>query len=232
MITRTQWRYYLIALVITAGIFTAVILLSRFAANQKLKAIQDAQDVIALDIASSETEYSLLSELTCQNIGKSSLSQELGSMEERINYAEANKLTSTIDLLKLKKSYFLLEIKDFLLLRKITERCGTTAVPILYIYTTDCSDCVKQGYVLTALQQQYPQIRVYSFDYSVDLSALHALLSIYNVTGTEFPAMVIGEQTYTGYISIDDLEKNVPAIARVVARQKALDAASSTPKQK
>src|SRR3989344_5445611 len=131
MITKLQWKTYIIALFITASIFATVILLSRFATDQKIKAIQDAQDSIAIDIASSETQFSLLSELTCKNIDASSLSQELRSMEARIQYTEANKLTNNEELLKLKKYYFLLEIKDFLLLRKFNERCGSTAVPIV-----------------------------------------------------------------------------------------------------
>lgn len=220
MITKLQWKNYIIALVITAGIFAAVIFLSRFTTDQKIKGIQDAQDLIALNIASSETQFSLLSELSCKNIDAGSLSQELRSMEEKINYTEANRLTNKTELTKLKKFYFLLEIKDFLLLRKINERCGSTALPIVYIYTNDCSECVKQGYVLTALQEKYAGIRVYSFDYSVDLSALHALLSIYKVKGDHFPVMIIGEQLFDGYKSLDDLEKTVPAISKIVAQQK------------
>lgn len=233
MISKIQWKNYIIALIITIGIFGAVILLSRFATDQKIKAIQDAQDLIALDIASSETQFSLLSELSCKNIDASSLSKELSSMEGKINYTEANKLTNKEELLKLKKFYFLLEIKDFLLLRKINERCGNTAIPIVYIYTTDCSECVSQGYALTALQEKYPELRVYSFDYSVDLSALHALLSIYKVPGDQFPVMIIGEQLYSGFKSLDDLEKTVPPIAKLVAQHKLEKAsaknATSTP---
>jgi len=224
MSTKMQWKNYILAFIITAGIFAVVIFLSRFATDQKIKAIQDAQDLIALDIASSETQFSLLSELTCKNIDASSLSQELSSMEERIRYTEANKLTNSEGLLKLKKFYFLLEIKDFLLLRKINERCGNTAIPIVYIYTHNCNECVKQGYVLTALQEKYPELRVYSFDYTVDLSALHALLSIYKVEGDAFPVTIIGEQLYTGFKSLDDIEKTSPLIAKLVAQQKLKEA--------
>ncbi len=221
----THWKTYLTALIITAGIFGVVIFVSGFATDQKIRAIQDAQDLIALDITSSETQFSLLSELSCKNIDASSLSQELNSMESKIQYTETNKLTDAAGLLKLKKFYFLLEIKDFLLLRKINERCGNAAMPIVYIYTNDCSDCVKQGYVLTALQEKYPELRVYSFDYGVDLSALHALLSIYKVQGDQFPVIIIGEQLYSGFKSFDDIEKTVPPIAKLAAQQKLKEAA-------
>ena len=221
-----HWKTSVYALLITAGIFSVVIFVSRYATDQKIKTIQSAQDMIALDIASSETQFSLLSEMSCKNIGASSLSSELRSMEARISYAETNKLTSKEELLRLKKSYFLLEIKDFLLLRKINERCGQTTVPVIYVYTTDCSDCVKQGYVLTALQEKYQKVRVYSFDNTVQLSALHALLSVYSIKDGTFPMVVIGEKTYTGLMTLDEIETKIPAISRLAAELKAKEAAA------
>jgi hypothetical protein len=216
-----QWKLSVSALLITLGIFGVVIFISRYATDQKIKTIQTAQDMIALDIASSETQFSLLSEMSCKNVGASSLSSELRSMEARISYAEANKLTSKEELLRLKKSYFLLEIKDFLLLRKINERCGQTTVPVIYVYTTDCSDCIKQGYVLTALQEKYPKIRVYSFDNTVQLSALQALLSVYSIKGADFPKVVIGEKTYTGLMTLEEMETKIPSVMKLAAEQKA-----------
>jgi len=205
-------KNYIIAFLITVGIFATIIFLSRSITGQKIQAIKDAQDSIALDIASSETEFSLLSELSCKNISASSLSKELNSMEGKIQYTETNKLTNKEELLKLKKFYFLLEIKDFLLLQKINERCGNQTLAILYIYTMNCEDCTKQGYVLTALREKYPGLRVYSFDHTSDLSALHALLSIYNVPTDQFPAMIINEKVYSGFHSIEDIETAVPEL--------------------
>ncbi len=222
-----HWKTSVIALLITLGIFSVVIFISRYATDQKIKTIQTAQDMIALDIASSETQFSLLSEMSCKNIGASSLSGELRSMEARISYAETNKITSKEELLRLKKSYFLLEIKDFLLLRKINERCGQTTVPIIYVYTTDCSDCVKQGYVLTALQEKYSKVRVYSFDNTVQLSALQALLAVYSIKGNDFPMMVVGDKTYTGVRTLDEMETKIPAIMKLAAEQKAAAAKSA-----
>ena len=216
----THWKNYIIAFIITVGIFSTIIFLSRTITNQKVQTIKDEQNSFAIDITSLETEFSLLSELSCKNITVGSLSKELNSLEEKINYTEKNKITNKEELLKLKKFYFLLEIKDFLLLRKINEKCGTKTPSVLYIYTTDCDECTKQGYVLTALREKYPGLRVYSFDYSVELSALHALLSIYRIGNEKFPVMIIDEQVYSGFKSIEDIEKTIPAIAKLMDEQK------------
>ena len=59
-------------------------------------------------------------------------------------------------------------------MRRIAEQCDTEPVFIFYFYSNagDCSECTRQGYVLTELQQEYPQLRVYAFDSNLDLSAL------------------------------------------------------------
>lgn len=210
--TSFDWKSAFLALVITIGIFLTVVLLSRFITNQKIASIRAAQDSIALDIMSSETEFSLLSELSCKNVSTTStLTQELNSMAEKITYSE-NNITKKEDVAQLKRYYTLLEIKDFLLSNKISERCGKKTTSILYVYTTaeNCSECTKQGYVLTALREKYPDLRVYSFDYNVDLSALHALLATFGVKDTALPAVIVNDSIHTGFQSLEDIEKLIP----------------------
>lgn len=220
-----DWKTAFIALAITVGIFATVVLLSRFITNQKISDIREDQDLIALDIMSSETEFSLLSELSCKNISTSTLTQQLNEMAEKITYSE-NNIGKSEDVLKLKKYYSLLEIKDFLLMQKIGERCGNETTSILYVYTTadNCSECTKQGYVLTALREKYPDLRVYSFDYNVDLGALHALLSIYKVKDTALPAIIVDGDMYTGFKSLEDIEKLIPKEVKALQEKQKAEA--------
>src|SRR3990167_2726454 len=90
---------------------------------------------------------------------------------------------NTNDLEYLKRSYFLLEIKDYLLMKRLTEKCGIKPTFILYFYSTKdaCEECQRTGYVLTALRDKYTDLRVYSFDYHFDLGAISTLVSIYKV---------------------------------------------------
>ena len=224
-----DWKTAFLALVITVGIFLTVVLISRLITNQKIVNIREAQDSIAIDIMSSETEFSLLSEMSCKNTNQAGLSQELNLMAEKIAYSESN-FGKSEEVTKLKKYYALLEIKDFLLNKKIAERCGKAITSILYVYTTadNCSECTKQGYVLTAVREKYPDLRVYSFDYNLDLSALHALLSIYNVKDTALPAVIVDEKMYTGFQSLEDIEKLIPGEVKALqAKEKAEEAAKT-----
>ena len=125
-----DWKSALVALGITVGIFVTVILLSRYITSQKIANIRDAQDSVAIDIMSSETEFSLLSELSCKTLGTSTLTQELNSMAEKIDYSE-NNIGQNADVTRLKEYYTLLEIKDSLLMKKISEQCGKKITSIL-----------------------------------------------------------------------------------------------------
>lgn len=223
-------KKYIIVFLITVGLFLGAISLSGYLNNRKLAEVQGIQDKISIDILSSETQFSLLSELSCQDVSRSNLSSELNSLAEKIAYSENNIGNTNDDVIELKKFYSLLEIKDFLLMKKINERCNTKTYSILYFYTTEvnCSECTKQGYVLTALREKYPDLRVYSFDYNLDLSALRAMISIYKVEDTKLPALVVNDKLTTGFQSIEDIEKLIPDL---VKEQEALEKAKAEEKE-
>jgi hypothetical protein len=82
---------------------------------------------------------------------------------------------------------------------------------VLYFYTTaqNCSECEKQGIVLSSLREKYPELKVYSFDFSTDLSAVKAMLDIYKIKDTALPAVVINDELLTGFQSMDSLEARI-----------------------
>lgn len=222
-------RKYLIAFVITAAIFGTAIFLSNTLADKKIENVRDIENKVALDILSSETQFALLAETSCRDIGPGFLSKELGPLGERLSYAENQSGFNEEDVDSLKRSYFLLEIKDYLLMKRLTEKCRITPTFILYFYSSKerCEDCERMGYVLTALRDKYPDLRVYSFDYDYDLGALQTLKSIYKVK-SELPALIINGEPYYGFRSVEELEKNVPALKLLeTAEEKALRASTA-----
>ncbi|HEY0221100.1 MAG TPA: hypothetical protein VGC58_02660 [Candidatus Paceibacterota bacterium] len=214
-----NWRKYIFSFLITAIIFATAIFLSNYFANKKLAEIRNIQDKIAIDILSSETQFSLLEESSCKDLGTGSLSTELGTLEDKLAYTENQRGHDDPEVLTLKRYYSLLEIKDYLLMNKINEKCKKTPVSILYFYSTDesCSDCEREGYVLTHLRETYPELRVYSFDYNIDLSAVKTLISV-NKLKNELPAVVIQDKVYYGFQSVEDLEKVMPELKLLKAK--------------
>jgi hypothetical protein len=207
---KLDWKKYLIVFLITIGLFLTASYISSYFGNKKIDQLKVIQDKIAIDILSSETQFSLLSELSCKNISDSVFTGELGELGSKLEWGQEN-LGNEDELIYLKKYYSLLQIKDYLLSKKISERCKTKSAFILYFYTTveNCSVCERQGLVLSSLRDKYPELRVYSFDYSTDLSAVKAMLQIYKIKDTELPAVVLDDEVLTGFHSMEELEAKV-----------------------
>ncbi len=223
-----DWKKYFFTFVITAIIFITAVILSNYFNSKKLSEIRSIQDKIAIDILSSETQFSLLEESSCKDVGSKSLSSELGSLEDKLSSTAGDRGNDDEQVQTLKRYYSLLEIKDYLLMNKIYEKCKKAPLSILYFYSTDsgCPDCEKEGYVLTRLREEYPDLRVYSFDYNVDLTAVKTLVSI-NKVENKLPALYIKDQIYYGFQSIEDLEKNIPELAAMKAQKLASSTAES-----
>jgi glutaredoxin len=96
-------------------------------------------------------------------------------------------------------------------MKKISSRCGEKYAFALYFYTTaeNCSECERTGLVLSKLREKYPELRVYSFDYSTELSAVEAMLRIYKIEDTKLPALVLDDEVITGFRPIEEIESKI-----------------------
>ncbi len=206
-----DWKKYIYAFFITAVIFLTAFSVSNYFSDKKVSEMKATESQIAIDILSSETQFALLGELSCPDSQNSTLSGELQSIGEKLNYSETTLGTDNPAFINLKKQYSLFEIKDYLLVKKL-KSCPKRPIAILYFYGNDCSECDKEGYVLTYLRQQFPELRVYSFDTNLNLSAVKTLALIYKVRDT-LPALVINEKTYEGFQSVDAIKTIIPELA-------------------
>lgn len=213
-----QAQKYILAFVITAAIFgTAFYIASRLDAR-RVADIRTAQEAVSIDILSLETQFDLLGSLDCSTITDNPvLSEELNSLASRLSVAEENLGSTNAEVISLKKQYSLLEIKDYLLMREISRTCNKfKPVYILYFYSNegDCADCAKAGDVLTYLRQTYPGLRVYSFDYHLDLSALRTLTTLRKIDAEEgLPAFVVNNRAPVyGFKTLQDMQKLIPEL--------------------
>jgi len=207
-----NWQRYLLALIITGGVFWLAISISNRIHNERVKEIQSIENNISMNILSLETQFDLLAEVSCDEIDNTILSKELNSLAERLGYMEQQRGKDDTEVERLKEYYSLMQIKDYLLMKKIGKECGDEPVSILYFYSNegDCPDCEKEGYVLTYLRENYPGVRVYAFDYHIGLSAVSTFTSMYNVTENLLPSVVIGKKTLYGFQEKETLEALLP----------------------
>jgi hypothetical protein len=162
------------------------------------------------------------------------LSPELNVLGDKLSHTENDRGEKDADVVYLKKYYSLLQVKDYLLSKKLAEKCGAGKKPvfIIYFYSNegDCPECKKEGYVLTRLKEKYPELRVYSFDYNLQLSVVDSLKTIYRIDRA-LPALVIEDKTYIGFKTVEDLEDLLPDTLKEATSTATTTVASSSQKK-
>ena len=221
--TRTaRWGSYVVAFLITALIFATALYASNYFNGQRIADIQTTENDVSAQILSTETQFDLLQEHSCSDVSETDLApSEMTALGSELDYLEAQGGNQS-EITRLKSTYSILEIKDYLAVQQLARKCGLKPVFILYFYSNngDCQQCETQGEVLTALSENYPALRVYSFDYNLQVGALQTLISIDNVSDS-LPALVINGKTYYGFQSMQNIQKILPQL-------KTLQMASST----
>lgn len=213
-----QGQKYILAFVITAAIFaTAFYLATRFDAR-RVADIRATQEAVSINILSLETQFDLLGSLSCSTLSDNPvLSEELNTLASRLSVAEQNLGSDDAEVLSLKKQYSLLEIRDYLLMLEISEKCAKfKPVYIIYFYSNkgDCADCSRMGDVLTYLRETYPGLRVYSFDYHLDLSALRTLINLRKIDAESgLPAFAVNDRAPVyGFKNLEEMQKLIPEL--------------------
>lgn len=213
-----QAQKYLLTFVITAAIFgTAFYIANRFDAR-RVADIRATQEAVSINILSLETQFDLLGSLSCSTLSENpGLSEELNSLSSRLSIAENNLGSDNPEVISLKKQYSLLQIKDYLLMQEISETCSKfKPVYILYFYSNqgDCTECGRMGDVLTYLRQTYPGLRVYAFDYHLELSALRTLVSLRKIDGAQgLPVFSVNNRTPVyGFKTLQEMETLIPEL--------------------
>jgi hypothetical protein len=204
-------RNILIALCITAAIGASVIYAVNYLNSLRVQDLTSIQEKLSVDTLSLETQISLLESAPCSVIGSGTdLTSELDDLGDRLSYTENQLGSSDPQVILLKQQYSLLEIRDYLVTQEFAKSCNTKQVTVLYFYSNnDCASCDKAGYALSYLHDTYPNVRVYSFDYDLDLGAQKTLISIEKIADTP-PAFVIAGKTWYGFTDLATLEKEFP----------------------
>jgi hypothetical protein len=209
-------RNALIAFGITVAIIATVVYAINYLDRQRLAELTGIQTQLATDTLSLETQFSLLENAPCEDIaGDNQLSEEVSSLGDRLAAAESHLGNTNSQVIDLKKQYTLLQIRDYLLTAQLAKTCHVTPTVVLYFYSNQpgsCADCDRASYNLTYLRQTYPSIRVYSFDYDLDLGALKTLIQLEKVT-PQFPAFVINNKRSYGFSTLDDFKTRFPKSA-------------------
>lgn len=203
----------LIALVITLAIIGTIFYTISYLNGKRVEELRAIEDQLSTDTLSIETQYALLEDAPCENLPEGNvLSRELGSLGDRLAFAEERGGANDPEVLRLKERYTLLQIRDYILTKRLAQTCDVDPTIALYFYSNvegECADCDRAGYALSYLRQTYPALRVYSFDYHLDLAALKTLIAVEKVDA-KFPAFIIEDKRSYGFTTLEDFEALFP----------------------
>ena len=207
----TERKKYLIVLLITTGIFIVVFGLVALINNHRLANIDDLQRQITADLIATETQFDLLKTAPCSSIENTLLSQELNELGRKLDFTQETQGATDTDVVQLKKYYSLLQVKDYLLMEEFAGKCNADINSILYFYKSDCSECIKQGLILTEFKKRYPEVRIYSFDTDLDFSVIETFTSLYDFDDV-YPTLISRNETYQGLQTLEDLTVLFPEL--------------------
>ncbi len=109
---------------------------------------------------------------------------------------------------KLKRDYALLSVKAWILHSYVREKCNMTSPVVMYFYSIPCDECVAQGLILDDIRQNnFPNMKIFVLDYGQKEGIIDAVKSSHNLTRT--PAIIIGNQTYQGLHTKEELMRTL-----------------------
>ncbi|MBI4159017.1 hypothetical protein HY500_02035 [Candidatus Woesearchaeota archaeon] len=130
------------------------------------------------------------------------LGENLGEIGRTITKYDARSVSDAELYNKLKRKYFLLELRAYTLRKEMLDSCnGEDSNVILFFYNTkDNQESLNQGYALDSLVSDLNNTIVFSVDSDFEEPALSSLKAYYNITVA--PTLVLNyQEKVEGYIS-------------------------------
>lgn len=191
---------YVVVFILSTLIFLAGIFLGNNLSERKLLRLNEIEQDIRAQIMGVELQYELLAENPCGVVNSTPLTKELYELSDKLNFMENNLGVDHPGLIRSKEYYSMLELRQWLFLKKTKEECGINNTLILYFYSNrgDCDKCEEQGYVLTYIRKKYPDVRVYNFDINIDNLALNTIKDIY-IKSDDLPVIIMDDKVYYGF---------------------------------
>jgi len=109
-----SWKKYIYAFVITAIIFATAIYLSNYSSRKKSTTFATFKTKFPSTSCRAKRNFAFGGVVLRRPRGQSALSDELGSLEDKLTYTERDRGTNDPEVQTLKQYYSLLEIKDYI----------------------------------------------------------------------------------------------------------------------
>lgn len=201
---RISWPLYLTALVVSiiiffSGFYFASLIEQSVKLDMKSKLDKFNEGSTLLQIMTLTQEDSSY----CPIYKEAMLNSydEIDRIGRDLSYLEESKGQKNVEL---KKSYFMFELKTYLLATKIKELCGEKNNLTLFVYSSSCDKCNAIGNKLTELRKRNGSIKVFSFEDGLNSSVVDSIKEKYFIK--DVPAVVMDGKRITGNNIVEKLD--------------------------
>lgn len=203
---KMDWAKHAAVLSITVLVFFTGILLGTLLNKNKVDAVKDMSEELRISTMSSEIEFAILAENPCAIQDISFLNDELYELSLKVDYMENQLGVNNKEVKELKNFYSIVQLRHWLLMKKIKEQCETKATNIIYFYSNegDCRECSDQGFVLSYLRRT-ENVNIYSVDINTENNAVRTLKKVYSVKTA--PSLIIDKELYQGFQTLQQLKE-------------------------
>ena len=204
-IRRVSTDKYVVAAIITIGIFLFGLLLGLYIESKRATYIETIGKEQNLNYNSLQLQYAFMDQLSkeenCDAVAKTFEDniKELETTRERLEKFDEKSRLNKDDFNLLRRDYVLAQIRYWLLAKRTKDVCNREITTVLYFYSdnVECPDCGKQAFVLTYLKKLFKdKLLVFSFDSKQqDEPMVNILRHTYNLT--TFPTLIIEGEKFT-----------------------------------
>ncbi len=207
-----SWKTYAAAFLISAFLFGFGILVGTYLTQNataglelELETLKGRSGEVELLLSMNASQALLCPSLQAQLSEFDLQTTQLGS---RLDVLESSRGRTDATVLRLKKEYLVQQARDYLLVQRINDHCGSRIPTILYFYTNaDCPECTRQGLVGPELKAKRPDVMIYAFDADLKAPIVDALMKVNGVN--DYPSLVVNGQTLKGYQSVESIEAKI-----------------------
>ncbi len=207
-----SYAKYGLAFFITVIVFVIGIFLGDSLNTGKMSELNTLNEDLRARTLAIQTQFDIISENPCSFANETYIFDELVDVSSKVEYMEGQLGQENPEVRRLKSYYSTLLIKHWLFTNKIKNDCEKQDIhDIIYFYAPkeECGYCDSQGHILTNLRKDYPNVWIFSFDYTLDNPALDTIKDIYIEELNSFPILIIDGKIHQGFLSRLTLEREL-----------------------
>ena len=210
MVIPIKKHIFVTSFIIAVGIFLIGFYFARVWDDMRINQVDDSLIESNLDTTGIMIEQEFLTSFNASSCSisesrVSSISKNLFDLGNQLVEYEKKGLLRNKDYERLRREYFLLEVRAYSNFINFIKKCDSDINVILYFYSINQDLSEREGYALDAVVNRNDvKIRVLSIDKDFNDTTLDMVKSFYNIT--EAPTIIINDKyKKSGFVSIPEI---------------------------